>query len=58
MADKIITIKINQDFKKSVISETITELCDKGIGNGNFQDYKALSELLSVLCQIEDKYSK
>lgn len=50
---KEITIKIN-DVTYQKFHDTVDELCTKGIGNGCFQDYIALTIVINCLSQIED----
>lgn len=38
---------------KQLVHETIDELCKKGVGNGCFQDYGVLADIVDVLGAFE-----
>lgn len=53
---KQITIEIETDFPRSLMSKTINELIAKGYPNGCFQDYTAVAEIINVISQAERQY--
>lgn len=53
---KQITIEIETDFPRGLISETVNELVAKGYPNGCFQDYTAVTEVIGILSQAEMHY--
>lgn len=55
---KQITIEIETDFPRSLISDTVNELVAKGFPNGCFQDYTAVSEVMDVISQVERQYDE
>lgn len=56
--------KINEILKnytsndKQLVHNTIDMLCAKGIGNGCYQDYTVLADVVSVLAAFEEAVGK